>query len=294
MKKTIPGVLLLLGVLALPLPVHAFKLNLDLDKLKSLTGNVKAAFKEPSEADEIEMGKAVSATLLGAAALVNDPELQTYVNQIGKWLAMHTERANLPWQFGVLEDNGVNAFATPGGNVFITRGLLLRMRDEAELAGVLAHEISHVLEKHALKTMSRGAIPGIGADVLGLYLDQKDVKQQRKDALEKVASGFTELYTRGLDKDDEFAADRAGVVIAARAGYDPFGLPGVLQTLASISPEDDAVALMFKTHPDSGERLEKVTGLMEGRLDMLADQPRVAERFGRVMDAHVARYQPRK
>src|SRR5688500_18439501 len=111
---------------------QAFRLNLDFDKIKSVAGKV-AALKEPDEADEIQLGKGVSSALLGAAPLVNDLELQAYVNQVGKWLTLHTDRPALPWRFGVLDDDGVNAFAAPGGNVFITRGLMLRMRDEAEL-----------------------------------------------------------------------------------------------------------------------------------------------------------------
>jgi predicted Zn-dependent protease len=270
--------------LSLSLQAQAFNLNLNLDKLKGVADKVKA-LREPDEKDEIELGNGVSSTLLGAAPLVNDSELQAYVNQVGRWLALHCARPGLPWRFGVLDDNGVNAFATPGGNVFITRGLMLRLRDEAELAGVLAHEITHVVEKHVLKTMQKGAVAGLAGDAVSHYAERKG-----KDDYTKIVSASTELYTRGLDKEDEFAADRAGVVIAARAGYDPYGLASVLQTLASINPKDDAVALMFKTHPDSGERLEKLTGLMDGRLDSLADQARVADRYARVMKAHLARY----
>jgi beta-barrel assembly-enhancing protease len=280
--------IVLAAALSLAPAAQAFKLNLDFDKLKGAVDKVKQ-LKEPDENDEIELGKGVSTNLLGAAPLVNDLELQAYVNQVGKWLALHTSRPALPWRFGVLDDDGVNAFATPGGNVFITRGLMLRMRDEAELAGVLAHEISHVLEKHAMKTMQKGAAVGLAGDVLSHYAEKKG-----KEDYTKLVNASTEIYTRGLDKDDEFAADRAGVVIAARAGYDPYGLASVLQTLSSINPKDDAVALMFKTHPDSGERLEKLVGLMDGRLDNLAEQPRVADRYARVMQAHVARYQPAK
>jgi len=275
-------------MLALPWPAQAF--TLDFGKIKDTVQNLSTAVRDVSEEDEIELGKGVSAVLLGAAPLVDDAALQTYVNQIGKWLALRSERPKLPWRFGVLDDNGVNAFATPGGNIFITRGLLLRMRDEAELAGVLAHEISHVVERHALKTMKKGAWAGLAGNVASFYAEKRG-----KEEYGRAVSGFTtEVYTRGLDKDDEYAADRAGVVLAARAGYDPYGLATVLQMLASIGPQDDAVALMFKTHPDSGERLEKVTFLMDGRLDTLADQPRLADRFARVMEAHLARAQPAK
>jgi predicted Zn-dependent protease len=189
----------------------------------------------------------------------------------------------------VLDTDGVNAFATPGGYVFITRGMLLRMRDEAELAGVLAHEVTHVVEKHALKTMRKGALAGLAGDALGNYAEKKG-----KEEFTKIVSAGTEIYARGLDKEDEFAADRAGVVIAARAGYDPYGLPSVLQTLASINPQDDAVSLMFKTHPDSGTRLELVSNSMEGRLDQYSNYPRVESRFSSIIKSHISSYKPIK
>lgn len=287
MKTTFANISVLAATLVLPLSASAFQLNLDFDKLKGLTEKVKA-LRELSEADEIELGKGISANLLGASPLVNDAELQNYVNRVGRWIALHSDRPNLPWRFGVLEDDDINAFATPGGYILLTRGMLIRMRDEAELAGVLAHEISHVVEKHALTTMKQGAKWGLGADALNLYAESKG-----KEGYSKVVNAGTEIYTRGLDKEDEYAADRAGVVLAARAGYDPYGLPSVLQTLASINPKDGAVALMFKTHPDTGERLQLVTDTMEGKLDKYADQPRVENRFAQVMQAHVARYKPK-
>ncbi|MDH3562733.1 MAG: M48 family metalloprotease, partial [Gammaproteobacteria bacterium] len=198
-----------------------------------------------------------------------------------------SDRPDLPWHFAVLDTDGVNAFAVPGGYIFITRGMLLRMRDEAELAGVLAHEVTHVVEKHALNTMRKGNITGLASDALGKYAEKKGM-----DEFTKIVSAGTEIYARGLDKEDEFAADRAGVVIAARAGYDPYGLPSVLQTLASINPKDDAVTLMFKTHPDSGKRLELVSSSMEGRLDEYIDSPRVESRFFSIIKSHLSSYKP--
>ena len=285
MKIRIPVVLLLAASLLVP-AAHALKL--DFDKLKGVREKLKV-LKEPSDADEIEIGKGVAANLLGAAPPVNDAKLQAYVNRVGQWIAMHSDRPNLPWHFAVVDTDGVNAFATPGGYIFITRGMLLRMRDEAELAGVLAHEVTHVVEKHALKTMRKGALAGLAGDALSNYAEKKG-----KEEFNKIVSAGTEIYARGLDKEDEFAADRAGVVIAARAGYDPYGLPSVLQTLASINPKDDAVSLMFKTHPDSGTRLELVSNSMEGRLDQYANYPRVESRFSSIIKSHMASYQPVK
>jgi predicted Zn-dependent protease len=119
-------------------------------------------------------------------------------------------------------------------------------------------------------------------------------KSKGKEGYTKLVNAGTEIYTRGLDKEDEYAADRTGAVIAARAGYDPYGLPSVLQTISSINPQDDAVALMFKTHPDTGKRLELVLAAMEGRLERYADQPKLPDRFAKMMRTHVARYTPAK
>lgn len=270
-------------VLSLALSSAADALNLNLDKLREVKEKLKP-LQPTSEQDEITLGKDVAANLLGAAPLVNDPALQAYVNKIGMWIAMHTDRPNLPWRFGVLDTDSVNAFATPGGYVFITRGMLLHMRDESELAGVLAHEISHVIEKHALNTMRKGALVGMASDALS----------RNKPEYAKLVSAGTEIFARGLDKEDEFAADRMGVVLATRAGYDPYGLPAVLQTLSSINPKDDAVALMFKTHPDSETRLELVSNSMEGHFDQYINHPKLENRFSSIIKTHISRYKPVK
>ena len=180
------------------------------------------------------MGQGIASNLLGAAPLLGNDAVQKYVNQVGRWLAMHTERADLPWHFAVLEDNDVNAFAAPGGYIFITKGLLVRMRSESELAGVLAHEIAHVLRKHHLEAIKKTARASVMADLAQETLQQSGVPP----ALGNLIHVGTEIYARGLDKSDEYEADRMGVVIAARAGYDPYGLPAVLQTLQGMNPAD--------------------------------------------------------
>ena len=248
-------------------------------------GRLVKAIAPVSDKAEIDIGKGIAANLLGVAAPVDDPALQTYVNQVGRWLSLQTDRADLPWRFAVLDTDSVNAFAVPGGYVFVTRGLLLLMRDESELAGVLAHEISHVVERHALKTMRKGELAALGGDVLGAY-----AASQGAGDLDKVINVGTEVYARGLDKNDEFAADYHGAVIAARGGYDPYGLLAVLQTLSSINPQDDAVALMFKTHPEPSARMERLLPTLEEQLDQYAAQPSNAERFAEIMRAHVQRY----
>lgn len=211
--------------------------------------------------DELRLGRQVAGNLLGVAPLVRDERLQAYVNLVGRWIALHSERPDLKWTFGVIESKDINAFAAPGGYVFVTRGLYARLRDEAELAGVLAHEIAHVQERHHLKVLQKSQAVDLGARLL---------RQRAGDAgsgVQRLIGSGAEIMARGLDKDAEFEADRMGVVIATRAGYDAWGLPSVLQDLATVSAKDSAVGLLFKTHPHPDERLLRLSESIGSRLD---------------------------
>jgi beta-barrel assembly-enhancing protease len=266
-----------LALLALGLcsPAHAqfdFR-KLDINRLVDTVKTVGKATREIPQDEEIALGRDVAARLLGAAPLVDDPRLQRYVNHVGRWLASQSERPDLPWQFGVLEAPEVNAFAVPGGTIFITRGLLARMTSEAELAGVLAHEIMHVVRKHHLKAIQKGALASLGSQAASAAISDLNPEAKRK-----LAAFGTEMYSRGLDKGDELEADRLGVVIAARGGYDPYGLPAVLQSLQAANPADSAVALMFKTHPAPGERLGALEPELQA-LDEYSSRPQLRERF---------------
>ncbi len=266
-------------------PYASLAFNLDFGKIIEVAKKVKQ-LKPLSEKDEKKLGADVAANILGASPLVEDSALQKYVNEVGMWIALHSDRPDLPWRFGVLDTSSINAFSAPGGYIFITRGLLLIMKNEAELAGVLAHEVSHVTHRHVIKTRRTGALVGLLAEAHNESQDDSNGSQTMK----KLVNASTEVFTRGLDKEDEYESDRLGMVIAARAGYDPFGLPTVLQTLASINPKDDAVALMFKTHPDPEKRLDTVMKTAADRLDKYAEQQRGEERFATIIKAHVEQY----
>ena len=269
MKRLLALLVLALAAVA---PAHA-QFNLNLNRLLDAAKNVGRASTEIDEKQEIEIGREIASTLLGAAPLVQNDAMQRYVNQVGRWLALQSERPDLPWQFGVLDAPQVNAFAAPGGFVFITRGLLERMKNEAELAGVLAHEIVHVLKKHHLKAIQKNAQANLAADALSAAM------RDSNSAMRQKLVGFgTEMFARGLDKTDELEADRLGIVIAARAGYDAYGLPSVLQVLQAMNPEDSGLALMFKTHPAPAERLGAVETL-QPVLDAYSSQPQLEERF---------------
>jgi predicted Zn-dependent protease len=265
--------LALLAALALRAAPAQAQFNINLNRLFDIGKNLKDATNEVDEKQEVQIGGELAAKLLGASPLAPNEGLQRYVNRVGRWLASQTERPDLPWRFGVLDAPQVNAFATPGGYIFVTRGLVERMKNEAELAGVLAHEIAHVLKKHHLTALQKNAQLELANTLVGTV--NRDSNPQ---ARERLLSAGSELFARGLDKDDELQADRLGVVIAARAGYDAYGLPAVLQTLQAMNAEDSSVALMFKTHPPPADRLAALEKL-QPTLDAYAGQRQLPERF---------------
>jgi predicted Zn-dependent protease len=209
------------------------------------------AFRDIPESEEIEMGRSISAGVLGAAPLVkNDPQ-QKYVNDVGRWLALNSGRPDLPWHFGIIEADTVNAFATPGGNVFVSRGLVNRMHSESELAGVLAHEIAHVVQKHHLKDIQKNAQKGLVLDLASLKGGGLT-----GEAARAVARVGLEGLVRGLSREDELEADRIGVAIAVRSGYEPYGLVAVLQSLASLPQDDPGLGQFLETHPPPADRVK--------------------------------------
>lgn len=223
--------------------------------------------------DEVRLGRQIAGNLLGAAPLVKDSKLQQYVNRVGRWVASQSDRPDLNWTFGVIESNDLNAFAAPGGYVFVTRGLYMKLKDEAELAGVLAHEIAHVQQKHHLKVVQKSQLVEIGASIL------KKKLAKGESAVQRVIGSGAEIMARGLDKDAEFEADRLGVILAARAGYDAWGLPSVLQEISAVSSSDSSVGLLFKTHPHPDERLARLSDAMGDRLDSLKESGNGRGRF---------------
>lgn len=230
-------------------------------------------WKSPSKEEEVALGREITGSILGAAPLVKDEALQKYVNQVGRWVASQSERADLPWKFGVIESADLNAFAAPGGYVLITKGLYQKMQSESQLAGVLGHEIAHVVKKHQLKVLQKQQLLNAGASWITDQFGKKD-----KIAKKLIGNG-AEISARSLDKDAEFEADRMGVVLASRAGYDAFGLVEVLQTIGQTNKADSSVALLYKTHPAPDERLTKLGDSAGNKLDNVKAGKTLENRF---------------
>ncbi|MGE0332049.1 MAG: M48 family metalloprotease [Ramlibacter sp.] len=231
------------------------------------------------EPREIEIGRQLAAVLLGSKPLYADMKVQRYLNQLGRWISLQSTRPQLPWSFAVLDDPGYNAFAAPGGYVFVTRGLLERVGSEAELAGILAHEIIHVTGRHHLKALQAKARAGLLTQALTTQLNNK---LGGAVSAQLLALGRN-LYASGLDQGDEFDADRNGVALAARAGFDPYGLVTALQQLRTATPDDPLFALSLSTHPPAQQRLDQLTQAMGDRLAGLGGKPPVplAQRLAR-------------
>lgn len=211
-----------------------------------------------SDDEELAIGREIAGRILGAAPLVPDAAIQERVNLVGRWVALQGERPDLPWRFGVIESEEINAFAAPGGAILITRGLYRKLTSESELAGVLAHEIAHVISRHHLKLLQKDALLQLGLQTASRHTGG------RHDVARWIGTG-AELFARGLDRTAELEADRMAVVLAARAGYDPFGFPAVLQEMGHAAPDDAHVALLFSTHPPLAERLTHLDAAIGNR-----------------------------
>jgi predicted Zn-dependent protease len=216
-----------------------------------------------SDDEEIAVGRQIAGNLLGAAPLVKDAALQRYVNLVGRWVAEQSERPDLAWHFGVIDSGDINAFAAPGGYIFVTRGLYRLLDNEAQLAGVLAHEVAHVVKKHHYRVLQKARAVDFGSRLLSQKAGKDNPLVQRL-----IGSG-AEIVARGLDKSAEYEADRMGVVLSARAGYDQYAFVEVLQQMGHYGKDDDSVKLLFKTHPQPDDRLKHLDESMGDKLDDL-------------------------
>ncbi|HEX5421090.1 MAG TPA: M48 family metalloprotease [Gammaproteobacteria bacterium] len=203
-----------------------------------------------SEQQAISMGKESAAQVEQTVGLVPDQGLQSYVASVGHKLAADTERPDLPWEFHVVDDPSPNAFALPGGFIFVTRGLIDLMTSEAELAGVLGHEIGHVTAKHSVVQLSRQQIAQLGLG-LGAVLSPQIAQ------LSQLANQGLDLLFLKYSRDDERQADALGFKYMVNEGYDPKQMTDVFQALEQSSKLAGASPLpgWLSSHPSDPERI---------------------------------------
>ena len=214
-----------------------------------------------SEEEEAVIGKEVVAATLGSYPPLRDPGLQHRLNQIGVWIALQSSRPELPWRFAAVESETINAFAAPGGTILVTRGMLNHVTNEAELACVLGHEIGHVTRRHHIAVLQKSLLVSAGASALSATAKAGGSEEYRK----LLIGESKEIFTRRLDRSAEREADEDGILLAARAGYDPAACLNFMQRLASLKADTGALAALYKTHPTAKERVVDVDGAL-GRL----------------------------
>jgi len=211
-----------------------------------------------SESQEIQMGKQASQDVAQSIGLYKDAKLDSYVSTVGKRMAAASERPNLPWEFHVVDDASVNAFALPGGFIYVTRGLLASINDEAELATVVGHEIGHVTNRHSVQQISKQELAQIGLGVGSIV--SSDIARFGQLA----SAGLSVLFLK-YSRDAENQADQAGFRYALNQNYDVREMTNVFQTLNRISEGSGGGKLpeWLATHPNPENRIEHIEHLLD-------------------------------
>jgi predicted Zn-dependent protease len=211
-----------------------------------------------SESQEIEMGKQSALQVQQTIGFYDDPKVQEYVSGIGMKIAKASERPNLPWEFHVVNDASVNAFALPGGFIYVTRGLMTAVNDEAELATVVGHEIGHVTNRHSVQQISKAQVAQLGLG-LGSILSP-DVARVAGLA----SQGLSVLFLK-YSRDAENQADMAGFRYALQQNYDVREMPNVFKTLDRESNLAGGGRLpeWLATHPDPGTRIQNISKMLD-------------------------------
>jgi len=227
----------------------ARKADSALDQIKKTKDAVNSLIF--TDAEEQQLGQQVSDKLRARYGVAQDVAAHKYVTLVGTVLAQASSRPTLAWKFIILDTDGVNAYAAPGGFILITRGALSLMDNESELAGVLGHEISHVTEKHTIKSIKKN-----NGEKLATELGGAATRSQILGAF--VDSAYDNLFQGAYDRGDELDADEKGIALANKASYSPKGLGAFLTRLDERNKDQASRNGLFASHPDTKERIDKL------------------------------------
>jgi len=205
-----------------------------------------------SEADEVKLGRQTDAEVIKEYGVIDDPKLTAYLGNFCQRLGKASHRPQLSYRFKIVDASVVNAFAVPGGYVYFSRGILATLNSEAELAGVMGHEIGHIAARHSAKQYSKAQLAQVGLGVGGLFIDSPILS-----GLAQLGAGM--LFLR-FSRDNEREADDLGVEYASKTGYDATQLASFFETLERMNPGSDRSGLpgWFSTHPSPQDRVQVV------------------------------------
>ena len=205
-----------------------------------------------SDREERQLGEQVSASLLQKYGVYQDKDVTKYVTLVGNVLARQSSRPDLDWTYIILDTDGVNAFATPGGLVHVTRGLLGLVKNEAELSGILGHEITHITAKHTIRAIQQAKGFSVASDLAG------GGSLRDRIVAEMARRAFTLILNGEFSRDDENESDKAGIQLANKLGYAPSGLVDVLKKIDARNAGREERNGMFASHPAAKDRIAKL------------------------------------
>lgn len=225
------------------------------EQLGKLGGALKRAqqFKdvEMTDAEEAQLGAEVSTRIRARYGVVQNQAVHRYVTLVGTALAQVSTKPGLAWKFIVLDTDAVNAFASPGGFIHITKGALANLKDESQLAGVLGHEIIHVTEKHTIRAIQKGKLVQMGAD---------ETVAGNSKLMSALADKAYEVIEMGFGRGEELESDERGIALANTVGYAPQGMNGFLAMLVERNKSaGQGKNGLFASHPETKERMDKMT-----------------------------------
>ena len=240
------------------------------DKIIKGAQVAKSATKEFTEAEEADIGRVVAARILKTYPLSKNEKLQQYVTLVGNTVAAYSARPTLEWHFAVIESDVVNAFSCPGGFIFITTGALNTIESEAELAGVLGHEIAHATQKHILKEVKRANTIAASMDAAKSTASGSFLNDSLGEKISNLA--YEKLFTTGLSRRDEEEADRIGVELAVAAGYRGSAFVAFLESLKALEGKSE-MKVLTATHPRAADRIKIVKPLVSSESgELLAER----------------------
>jgi predicted Zn-dependent protease len=209
---------------------------------------------------EIQFGREVGARVLGQYALYDEEKLTKYVNLVAASLARNAGRPELTFRVAILKSDNINAYAAPGGYIFVTKGAIMQMENEAELAAVIAHEMAHITGMHIVKELEiRGTDSSASSGITRMVGGAGDPAKAAFASMVDKAVGI--LFERGYKKEDEKDADMSGVVFTALSGYDPLAMISYFERISEARGDD--MEILNKTHPSFDERISLITETIE-------------------------------
>lgn len=267
MKKNIFAILFLFTTYRLPFTAVVSAQEIP------IPNELKAAIRTISPEEEIAIGREVAANVIAQFGLLTDESLTEYVNLVGLTVAQFAPSQHVSYRFAILDSPIVNAFAAPGGYIFVSKGLLSLLSDEAQLAGVLAHEIVHVAKRHVIKEIQKSKV------VQAVIPSYVKASARQAEWMNQVTDLAVATVWKGLSREDELESDRLGLEICRKAGYDAQAFSEVLEILRSSAQNKSGAknfSFLLSTHPRPEERISAVSEKLK---TLPSGGERVPERF---------------